>query len=150
MVKKGRRGAGARPRFTARTADKHALYQLAVQSPVEDVRFLRRIYRGVRGKEALHLREDFCGTALLCTAWVRGRGERTAEVFDISRPPLEWGLAHNSPLLGEAALRIQLHAKDVRARSAKPPDLRCAQNFSWFVFKERDELLGYFERARRD
>jgi SAM-dependent methyltransferase len=137
-------------RFSARTADRHALYQLAVQSPSEDVRFLARVYRNLRGAEPLHLREDFCGTALLCTAWVRGRNERTAEGFDISRATLEWGRAHNFPPLGARSLRIRLHAKDVRAPSAKPPDLRCAQNFSYFVFKRRAELLDYFERARRD
>ena len=150
MAKKGRTGAGKRPRFTARTADKHTLYQLAVQSPAEDVRFLRRIYRDLRGTEPLHLREDFCGTALLCAAWVRGRNERTAEGFDISRPTLEWGRAHNLSSLGEREQRVRLHSKDVRAPSAERPDLRCAQNFSWFVFKERNDLLGYFERARRD
>lgn len=147
--KRGKR-SGQRPRFTARTADKHALYQLAVQSPVEDVDFLARVYRSLRGADALHLREDFCGTALLCTAWVRGRNQRTAEGFDISRATLRWGRAYNFPSLGERAQRIRLHARDVRAPSAQRPDLRCAQNFSYFVFKRRSELLDYFARARRD
>jgi len=138
------------PRFSARTADKHALYQLAVQSPAEDVRFLARLYRSLRGREARHLREDFCGTALLCTAWVRGKKPRTAEGFDISEQTLAWGRAHNFPPLGERAERIELHAEDVRAPSARRPDVRCAQNFSYFVFKERAQLLAYFESARRD
>lgn len=138
------------PRFTARTADRHALYQLAVQSPVEDVRFLTRVYRALRGKEPRHLREDFCGTALLCTAWVRGRKPRTAEGFDISAETLAWGLAHNFPPLGARAERIRLHQSDVRLPSARRPDVRCAQNFSYFVFKRRAELLEYFRRARAD
>ena len=141
---------GARVRFSARTADRHALYQLAVQSPVEDVRFLARIYRMLRGSEPRHLREDFCGTALLCAAWVRGRKPRTAEGFDISRATLEWGRVHNFPPLGERAAHIRLHAADVRTPSARRPDVRCAQNFSYFVFKRRRELLAYFTSARRD
>ena len=38
-----------RKRFTARTADRHELYQLAVQSPEEDVKFLARVYKRLRG-----------------------------------------------------------------------------------------------------
>jgi len=150
MAKRRRTGNGARPRFTARCADKHALYQLAVQSPIEDVRFLARLYRGLRGEEPVHLREDFCGTALLCAAWVRGRNARTAEGFDSSPEPLAWARAHNFPPLGERAQRIRLHEDDVREPSARRPDVRCAQNFSYFVFKRRAELLEYFTRARRD
>lgn len=143
-------GGAARPRFSARTADRHTLYQLAVQSPREDVAFLRRMYRRLRGREPRHLREDFCGTALLCASWVRGNQPRTAEGFDTSQATLDWGIAHNFPPLGERARQIRLHAKDVRARSARRPDVRCAQNFSYFVFKQRSELLAYFTSARRD
>ncbi|MDP6369622.1 MAG: hypothetical protein QF615_08435, partial [Planctomycetota bacterium] len=31
------------PKYTARSADKHVLYQLAVQSPETDVEFLTRV-----------------------------------------------------------------------------------------------------------
>jgi SAM-dependent methyltransferase len=148
-TKQKKRTGATRTRYTARTADKHVLYQLAVQSPVEDVRFLLRLYRKMRGEEPRHFREDFCGTALLCAEWVR-RGERTAEGFDISRPTLAWGREHNFSSLGPRAKRIQLHARDVRAPSTRPPDVRAAQNFSYFVFKERRQLLDYFTRARRD
>jgi SAM-dependent methyltransferase len=147
---KRRNPGDRRHRFTARSADRYALYQLAVQSPGEDVQFLARLYRGLRGKEPVHLREDFCGTALLCTAWVRGRRERTAEGFDISPEPLAWGRAHNFPSLGERARLIQLHRRDVREPSARRPDVRCAQNFSYFVFKRRVELVDYFARSKRD
>ena len=43
-----------KPTFTAKTADKHTLYQHAVQSPEEDVRFLSRVYKRVRGRKPLH------------------------------------------------------------------------------------------------
>jgi hypothetical protein len=138
------------PRFTARTADRHELYQIAVQSPVEDVRFLTRVYEEVRGKKPRHLREDFCGTALLCATWVRRGSQYTAEGFDISPETIAWGVEHNFAKLGAAAARAKLHVKDVRARSHVAPDVRAAQNFSYFVFKRRAELLEYFESAYKD
>ena len=93
------------------------LYQLAVQSPGEDVRFLARIYRGMRGKEARHLREDFCGTALLCASWVRGRKPRTAEGFDICTRTLAWGRTHNLARLGERdPSRREVLALELRRR----------------------------------
>ena len=150
MPKRSPRKTGRRASFSARTADKFELYQLAVQSPVEDVRFLARLYHSLRGREARHLREDFCGTALLCTTWVRGRRPRTAEGYDICQGTLEWGRRHNFPPIGERSERVRLFARDVRARSARRPDVRCAQNFSYFVFKQRAELLGYFARVRAD
>ena len=45
---------------------------------------------------------------------------------------------------------MSLFQEDVRRPSARRPDVRCAQNFSYFVFKKRAELLDYFARARRD
>jgi SAM-dependent methyltransferase len=144
--KKERRKA----RFSARTADRQVLYQLAVQSPEEDVRFLARIYRKVNGEKPRHFREDFCGTALLCSKWVQRKETRTAEGFDICGDTLAWGREHNLAPLGEAASRILLHRKDVRAPSRRRPDVRCAQNFSYFVFKERKDLLQYFRSAQRD
>ena len=139
-----------RPRLNARTADKHDLYQRAVQSPLEDARFLARVYEVVRGRKPTHLREDFCGTALLCATWARRGSAYTSEGYDIHGPTLDWGRAHNLARIGRARERVHLFRKDVRKPSARRPDVRCAQNFSYFVFKERAELLDYFTRARRD
>ena len=140
----------ARRVFTARTADRHELYQLSVQSPEDDVRFLQRVYRTLRKRPAHHFREDFCGTALLSATWVRRGEDFTAEGFDIDPDPLAWGIAHNFEPLGEGAKRATLHLKDVRRPSLRRPDVRCAQNFSWFVFKQRAELLGYLRAAHED
>ncbi|MBL8861831.1 MAG: class I SAM-dependent methyltransferase [Planctomycetes bacterium] len=144
-----RRTAPRRPRYTARTADKFELYQLAVQSPEADLAFVARHYRRERGREPLHLREDFCGTALLSATWVKGRKDRTAEGFDLDGKTLAWGRAHNLAPLGAAAQRVTLHRRDVRERGDRPADIRLAQNFSWSVFKTRAELGGYFRRARQ-
>ena len=148
----GKRKAAAPKRraFTAAGADRHELYQLAVQSPEEDCAFYARVYRGLRGKEARHLREDFCGTALNSSEWVRRHGRNTAEGFDIDPEPLGWGIEHNFARLGAEARRATLHLKDVRAPSARRPDVRTATNFSWWIFRERRDLLEYFRAACAD
>lgn len=138
------------PRYSAKTADKYELYQMSVQSPEWDLRFLVRQFRSLRGREPLHLREDFCGTALLCATWVERNPERTAEGYDLDPEPLAWGKQHNFAPIGKAAERIQLFEKDVRSKGKRPADLRLAQNFSYCIFKERAELLDYFTRVRKE
>lgn len=137
-----------RSRFSAKTSDRHVLYQLAVQSPEDDLDFVTKVYKRLRGRAPLRLREDFCGTALLCATWVQKSAKHVAEGFDLDADTLAWGTVHNLEPLGEVAGRVTLHMKDVRAPSHRPPDIRLAQNFSYSVFKERAELLGYFEAAR--
>jgi SAM-dependent methyltransferase len=137
-------------RLTARTADKHELYQLAVQSPREDLAFVARLYRTLRGRNARHLREDFCGTGLVTATWVRRGKAFTAEGFDLCADTIAWGLEHNFAPLGAAAARATIHQKDVRSRSRRAPDIRVALNFSYFVFKTRKELVEYFRAAARD
>jgi hypothetical protein len=138
-----------RVRFSARTADRYELYQIAVQSPEDDIEFLRRTYKKLRGHKALRFREDFCGTALLSATWVKHGPRCFAEGFDLDADPLAWGLVHNVEPLGKAAARVALHMKDVRSPGWFRPDIRVAQNFSYSVFKTRAEMLGYFRAARR-
>ncbi len=146
-----KKGAKSKKRvFTAKSADRHELYQLAVQSPEEDVKFLRRVYKTYRKKPAQHFREDFCGTGLLMSHWVKSSADFSAEGFDIDPDPVAWGLEHNFDPIGEAASRVTIHLKDVREKSLTKPDIRSAQNFSYFVFKERQELLEYCKSAYED
>jgi len=139
-----------RSRYTAATADRYELYQLSVQSAPEDVEFLSGVYRELRGRDAHHFREDFCGTALLSATWALRGDAYTAEGYDIDPEPLAWGQTRNIEPLGPVADRVQLFQKDAREPSARPPDVRCAQNFSYWVFKRRNELLDYFRKAHAD
>lgn len=143
--------ASRRTRLTARTADKYALYQDAVQDPPTDLAFLARVYRRWRGKAARHFREDFCGTAWLSATWVGEDRARTAEGFDLDPAPLAWGRAHNLGKLDEEArTRVVLHRRDARSKGLRPADLRVAQNFSYNVFRTREDILGYFRACQRD
>lgn len=137
-------------RLTAKTADKYELYQLSVQSPQEDIQFLANTYEEIRNKRAGHFREDFCGTGLLSATWVSRGKDYTAEGFDIDPEPVEWGKAHHFADSGAAAKRMNFHLKDVRQPSKCPPDIRCAQNFSYWIFKSRVEMLDYFKKVYRD
>ena len=60
----------ARPTLAER-ADKHALYQVSVQSPGVDIEFFEEQFAKYRGRKPLRMREDFCGTALLSTEWCK-------------------------------------------------------------------------------
>ncbi|KAA3632610.1 MAG: class I SAM-dependent methyltransferase [Proteobacteria bacterium] len=138
------------PKYTARTADKYELYQLSVQSPEPDIEFIRRVYKKQNGRAARHFREDFSGTGLLTAEWIKKGAKYTAEAFDIDPEPVEWGRRRHFAELGEAAERATLHLKDVREPSDRKPDVRCAQNFSYWIFKTRAGMLDYFRRVLED
>lgn len=140
----------SRPALTAATADKYALYQASVQAPDHDVAFLARLFRRRRGRPALHLREDFSGTGLLSATWAKRGPKYTAAGYDIDPEPVSWGMQHNVEPLGKAAERVSFHLEDARTPSTRRPDVRVALNFSYFIFKERRELLGYFRSVYQD
>lgn len=137
-----------RPALTAREADRHDLYQRAVQDVTTEGPFLARTFERLAGRRAATLREDFCGTALLCAEWVKGRG-RTAVGVDLDPAVLAWGRVHNLAPLGARASAVRLLRQDVRAATPGRFDLVAALNFSYFVFRTREELGKYFAGVRR-
>jgi hypothetical protein len=144
------RGSRRRGRTQAQRADAYALYQEAVQDPPGDVDLVDRIFRRHFGRPPELLREDFCGTAAMACAWVARRAGNRAWGIDLDPEPLAWGRAHNvSRLTPDQASRIQLVQGDVRDVEHGLVDVTVAFNFSYFVFQERSQLLGYFEKSRR-
>ncbi|HVU00871.1 MAG TPA: class I SAM-dependent methyltransferase [Polyangiaceae bacterium] len=135
-------------RLTSRNADKHVLYEESVQAVDTEAAFLARTYEKIRGKAPVSLREDFCGSALLCAEWVKKRG-RTATGVDLDPDVLAWGKKRNLAKMGEPGDRVTLLRQDVRAKVPGTFDVTVALNFSYFVFKTRDDLRAYFESARR-
>jgi SAM-dependent methyltransferase len=129
--------------------DRHHLYQMAVQSPDHDAPFFDRVYKKKNGRLPRLLREDFCGTAFLSAEWIRRRPDNEAVGIDLDRATLEWGRRNNIDPLGKEARRVRLINSDVRAVDWPKADVIAALNFSYFVFKDREELLGYFRNARR-
>jgi cyclopropane fatty-acyl-phospholipid synthase-like methyltransferase len=133
--------------LTARNADKHELYQESVQDTETEAAFLTRIYKKLRGRPAESLREDFCGTALLCAEWVKKK-ERTAVGIDLDASVLEWGKKRHLAKIGEPGDRVTLLQQDVRAKVKGTFDVTVALNFSYFIFRTRDDLRGYFKGVR--
>ncbi len=130
-------------------ADKFVLYQESVQNAEFEVKFIQRVFQRARGRGALKLREDFCGTAILCCEWVRRVDGGRAVGVDLDAGTLEYARDVNVAALGRKADRVQLVRKNVLDVDHGRPDVVAAYNFSYFVFKTREELLRYFERVRR-
>ncbi|MEM6674942.1 MAG: class I SAM-dependent methyltransferase [Planctomycetota bacterium] len=137
-------------RLNAKNADRYELYQRAVNSPETDVEFLEKAYRHYNDREPKHLREDFCGTAAMCAEWLTRGPERTAEGVDLDSEPIEWGKRHNFPRVDGWEERMTFHLQDVRSGVDQRPDVTAAQNFSYWCFKTRQELLDYFRAVRED
>jgi len=130
--------------------DKFQLYQESVQNPSFEVKFMRQVYRRTRGTEPLRLREDFCGSAVLSCEWTRQVRTGTAIGLDLDRPTLDYAMHTNVAALGEDAGRVRLLRQNVLDASGRDrPDIVAAYNFSWFIFKKREELLKYFRRVHR-
>lgn len=144
------KGAAAAKRSKKATladkADRHVLYQDSVQSPEADLIFFEKTYREIRGKKPLVLREDFCGTALISSTWVRGGKKRRAVGVDLHEPTLQWGREHNLTKLNATQLqRLNLICGNVLDGGGEKADMTCAMNFSYGVFKARPELRSYFQ-----
>lgn len=133
--------------LTAATADKHVLYENAVQGVEASLDFMARIFRRQRKRRLRTLREDFCGTAQLCCAWARRSRLHAAWGVDVDAATLEWGRRNHLSRLGPAAERVSLICADVREASAPPVDAIAAFNFSFNALADRAALRRYFQAA---
>tara|TARA_R110002073_G_scaffold217716_12_gene377963 strand:+ start:134 stop:988 length:855 start_codon:yes stop_codon:yes gene_type:complete len=133
----------------AELADKFDCYQKSVQTPEHEVEFFEQAYRDFYNKKPLTLREDFCGTFAICCHWVQSDPERTAVGVDLCSETLDWGREHNLAKLSEGQQsRVKLLEQDVRKRNRPQVDILSAQNFSFWIFKTRAEVIDYFKAAR--
>ena len=133
--------------LTARTADRHILYEQSVQSVGPTLDFVERIFRKHRKRPCRSIREDFCGTALLSCDWLMRHNDNTAVGVDLDPEPLEWCRQHHLPRLGDDVSRLELYEDNVMTGVGPACDVTAAFNFSYFIFKTRDELRSYFEAA---
>ena len=134
----------------AQRADRFTLYQRSVQDVQRETEFLECVFREKRNRAALFLREDFCGTALLACEWVRRNRLHTAMGVDLDPEVLAWSRQHNLIQLAPSqADRLTLKQADVLAVDAPAVDLLVAFNFSYWVFKQREQLRAYFQAVRQ-
>jgi len=130
-------------------ADKYVCYQKSVQEPSHEVEFFEQAFADFNRRKPRHLREDFCGTFAVCCEWVKNNPQRTALGVDLDPEPLDWGRQHNLSKLDDTdQQRVRLVQQDVRRRNRPQADILAAQNFSFWIFKTRDEVVDYFKTAR--
>jgi hypothetical protein len=136
-------------RTLAEKADKFVCYQKSVQSPEHEIEFFEQAFKDAFARKPYRLREDFCGTFAICCEWVASNSKRTAVGVDLCPGTLQWGRDHNlSRLKKSQQARVQILEQDVRKKNSPPVDILAAQNFSFWIFKTREELIRYFKIAR--
>lgn len=136
-----------KPILTRANADKHDLYERAVQCSEAEIEFVDKTYRKIRGKRAVVVREDFCGTAATACEWVKMRKENRAVGIDLDGPTLANGKKrHGSKLTDEQRARLTLMQRNVLepTGAAVGADVVLAMNFSYWIFRTRQELGAYF------
>ena len=148
LRKKKKKAKKRKARLTAATSDKHLLYEQSVQNPEAECDFIVQVWKEIRGREAHHIREDFCGTAIASTEWVKRSPDHTAIAVDIDEDVLDWARQRLLDRLDPNQLkRLTLEPADVRTVQTPPVDTVMAMNFSYFLFKTRNELGQYFDRV---
>ncbi len=137
----------AKRKYTAKTADLHELYEKSVQCEKADLDFVNQAFCE-RKKPLPHvLKEDFCGTAALAVEFVRRHKDNRAIGVDLDADTLAWGRERNVAKLGDRVDRVTLKNANVLDVTEPEVDVVVAMNFSYFVFKERTDLLSYFRTA---
>ena len=133
----------------AKQADVYALYEESVQDPEADVDLVDRVFKSHFDRHPESLREDFCGTAATACEFVRRRPGNRASGVDLDPEPLAYAEEHHlARLSDDQRSRITLIQGDVLDVEHGPVDVTVAFNFSYFIFKQRSQLLGYFEKSR--
>jgi SAM-dependent methyltransferase len=157
------------PKSLAASVDIYQCYEVSVQSPQKEIRNLIKMYSEVAtpphtttnmmdGDEPLDelmcatrcprlLREDFCGTALLCKHWLDHNIENSAIGIDIDPETIKYALQTRF----EDNKRIRLITGDVRRVTELPlVDLLVALNYSVGYFHSYHDLLGYFCKVKKE
>lgn len=130
--------------------DKYWYYINSVQAPDVDTDFFLQVYKENRKKTPISLREDFCGTFSVCCEWVKKNPKFHAVGIDLDPEPIAWGkenhLAELTPNQKGRVAVLQANVMDPKLMST---DIVVAQNFSFFLFKKREDLKAYFQNVYR-
>ena len=140
-----------KPHLTANTANKYDLYEESVQNVDFEVDFIRKIYKSKNKVLCKSIREDFCASAKISSAWVQDNKNNVAYAVDFDREILDFAESSFSKNMSEDELkRINLIQGDSISQQTPKVDCVSAFNFSYWVFKERTELIKYFKNAYRN
>ena len=130
--------------------EKYVLYEGSVQNPDADISFINREFKKIYGKAPLVLREDFCGTGSMACAWVAQGPTHKAHGVDLDMEPISYGVEnHLFKLKEEEQKRMEFILGNVMDNYDFKADVIVAFNFSYFLFKERSNLVKYFSQVRK-
>ena len=144
------RTARKKRKTMAERADRHQLYEDAVQCVEAEIDFVDTTFLELRGRKARWVREDFCGTGNTSCEWVRRRNTNHAIGVDLDTDVQQWGRDHHIAGLPTAAQkRIALVEANVMSVDCRVVDVVLAMNFSYWIFKERKLLRRYFRHVHQ-
>jgi len=130
--------------------DKYVYYQKAVQNPQNEIEFFNDKFKKIRKRLPYTLREDFCGTGMITCHWVKQSTKHMSWGIDLDPEPLEYGKNnHFAPLTTKEQSRVHFMLDNVLSAKTPKVDICFAFNFSYFIFKQRADLLNYFKAARK-
>jgi SAM-dependent methyltransferase len=136
-------------KLTAAKADKYKLYLKSVQCVDADIDFVVEHYKKFNGCKPRMLREDFCGSFAAAAEFVRRSKKNKAIAVDLDGEVLEWGRKNTLPKLKKRKDDLEIIQENVLNVSEPSADVILAMNFSYFLFKEREQLRAYFCNAYR-
>ncbi len=147
--RKARRKKAKKGWRTAETSDRHELYELSVQEPEAECDLIDQIWKEQRKRKCNHIREDFCGTAAVAMEWVKRKKSHTSIGVDLDREVLDWARDRLPQRLdAEQQSRVTIIEGNVLTTRTEKVDSVLAMNFSYNLFKTRDDLRNYFRIAR--
>lgn len=131
--------------------DKYYFYQESVQSPENDVLFLRKAYKDANnGNDPVTLREDFCGTFAICCEWTQLDSSFQAIGVDLDDEPINYGKENYLSQLNDSQKsRVNIIKENVLSPEVPSADIVVAVNFSYYIFKERQKLIEYFRNCKK-
>jgi len=125
---------------------KYRLYENSVQAPEHDIELFNQMYEDQFKKAASIFREDFSGTFQLSCEWIKFDKRNEAIAVDLSSEVLEYGRKHNlKKLARDQQARLSTEQANVLTPPSRKVDIIAACNFSFYIFKKRQELIRYFK-----
>ncbi|MCB0342120.1 MAG: class I SAM-dependent methyltransferase [Pseudobdellovibrionaceae bacterium] len=126
--------------------DKYFYYHASVQSSDTDVEFFEATYKQLKKKRATVFCEDFCGTFANSCSWVKRHKDNKAIGVDLDPEPIEYGKQHYlSELNKDQQKRVTIYNDNVLNPELPKADIIAGLNFSYFIFKTRQQLKDYLK-----
>ena len=137
--------------LTAKTANKYDLYEESVQNVDFEIEFISKIFKRKNKTICRSIREDFCASAKISSAWVQNKVNNIAYAVDLDQKILDFAKkTFESSMSKDELKRIKLMKGDSKLMQTPKVDCVSAFNFSYWVFKERVDLIKYFKNAYKN